>query len=229
MKRNRKQLTVGILGAGRMGSAIAGRLPDSVRLLICDRDAKRAKDLARGLSAGTAGAEELFTRSDIILIIVPPEAAHELVRRYAGKAKPGALLINMATSVPTDRLRKEAEGNNVKIIGVKIIGQAYGISKGYRAVFIVSPKARVEIGILKRLFRPIGRVVVSDEMLADKINAEATRFGLRLAIGLRDSLNKFCPDKEMVDVAIQTVAVGTIQDYPTDGFNEYIEARLKEL
>lgn len=226
---NSKKLTVGIVGVGRMGEAIARRLPKDINVLLADKEANGAKKLACALSVRAETIRETFLESDVVLLIVPPAAVYPLVREYGDIMKPNALLVNMATSIVTDNVQKEVKRRDIKVVGAKVIGQAYALLKGYKAVFILSTSDPLVVDLLKYLFSSIGRVIVCDEMLAEKINAEATRFGLRLAIDLRKQLKKICDSEEIVDVAVKTVAVGTILDYPLQEPNEYIEKRLKEL
>lgn len=229
MKKKSKKLTVGIVGVGRMGEAIAQRLPKDINLLLADKDVNRTKKLARVLSARAKSVRETFLESDAVLLIVPPASIYPLVKKYNDIMKSNALLVNMATSIQTDKVRREIKRKDVKVVGAKVVGQAYAILKGDKAAFLLSTNEPSAVNLLRYLFDSIGKVIVCDEMLAEKINNEATRFGLRLAIDLRKQLEKICTSEDLIDVAIKTVAAGTIQDYPPNGSNEYIEERLKEL
>jgi len=229
LKHFNKRITVGIIGVGRFGQAIAHRLPPNINLLLADKLSHRASKLASELSAKSKTVRETFLKSDVVLLVVPPSEVCSLVEKYSMIMKSKTVLVNMATSVKTDKVQKKLKRKDIKVIGAKAVGQAYAISKGSRAFFILSASDPYLVIMLKFLFGSIGKVVIGDEMLADKINAEATRFGLRLAIDLRKQLEKICSSKEIIDVAIKTVAVGTAQDYLPNESNEYIEKRLNEL
>lgn len=224
-----RRIAVGIIGVGRLGQAVARRLPQDINLLLADKKTNLAKKLAIELSAKAKKVVEIFSKSEVVLLIVPPSDICPLVRKYNKVIKPGAVLVNMATSVMTDKVQKEVQRKDIKIVSAKVIGQAYAISRGDKAVFILSKKDPFVIKILKRLFGSIGNVVVSDERLVEKINAKATHFGLRLVLGLRKQLKKICHSEEIIDVAIKTVAAGTIRDYHPGKHNDYIIDRLKEL
>lgn len=228
-KRYSGKISVGIVGIGRFGQAIARRLPSDINLCLADKASSRARRLAKELSASAVSVREVFSKSDVVLLILPPLSICPLVRKYSPAMKPNAILVNMATSVKTDRVRKTIQRKDIKIIGAKPVGQAYAISRGYKAMFISSTRKSPLLDLLKYLFASIGKVIVTDEMLAEKINAEATRAGLCLAIDLRKKLKKIYCSKEIIDVAVNTVAVGTIQDYPLKEYNPYIRKILKEL
>lgn len=214
---------------GRLGQVIARRLPPNVNLLLADKVIARANALASELSAKAKTVEDVFLKSDVVLLLLPPSDICSLVKEYSRTMKSNAVLVNMATSVATQEVQKQIKRKDIRVVGAKLIGQAYAILKGCEAIFILSTGEACVVDLLKYLFSSIGKVIVGDEMLAERINTEATRFGLRLAIDLRKQLEKICSSKEIIDVAIKTVAVGTIQDYPPNEPNEYIDERLKEL
>ena len=229
MKSRSRRINVGIIGVGRLGQAVARRLAPNVNLLLADKVTARANKLASELTAKAKTVKEAFLKSDVLLLLLSPSDICPLVKKYSKTMKSNALLVNMATSLATEEVRKEIEREDIRVAGAKLIGQAYAILKGYQAIFILSTGDPCVVDLLEYLFSPIGKIIVGDEMLAGRINTEATRFGLRLAIDLRKQLEKICSSKEIIDIAIKTVAVGTIQDYPPNEPNHYIDERRKEL
>ncbi|NLK04940.1 MAG: NAD(P)-binding domain-containing protein, partial [Spirochaetales bacterium] len=64
--------TLGIIGCGAMGSAIAQSLQDSV--LLYDSDVEKARSLEKqGKRTAVASLKELMKRSDCLLIAVKPQ------------------------------------------------------------------------------------------------------------------------------------------------------------
>jgi pyrroline-5-carboxylate reductase len=222
-------LTIGIIGVGRLGEAIARRLPKEIALLLADKKVTKAKRLAQELGAMRKTAKEAFEQSDVVLLVVPPDEICPLIKKYHMRMKPNAILVNMASSIATSVVLDLVKRQDIKVVGAKVIGQAYAISKGHKAIFILSISDPFVHHRLKDLFGLIGKVIIGEEMMVKKVNDEATRFGLKLAIDLQKKLEAICSSHEIIDVAIKTVAVGTILEYPPCEPNEYIMERLKEL
>ena len=88
--------TLGILGMGRIGSAIARRGAGfSMRLLYCNRT--EAPD-APALGAARVSLDELLAQADHLVLVLPYSAAthHIIGEREFGLMKPTATLINIA-------------------------------------------------------------------------------------------------------------------------------------
>jgi len=224
----KRRVVVGIAGAGRMGEAIARRLPQNTKLILSDRIKKKAQKVAREVKAKTETNEKLFSRSDIILLLVPPSEVIPLVKRSGGFIKKGAILVNMATGISTAKVRKAAGRRDIRVIGAKPVGQWRALSKGEGAVFILSGRGPSASRPLMRLLRSMGKVVSGDDALAGRINRLATRYSLSAAARLRKRLKKMGVTEDMINAALKNVAAGTIQDYPPKGKNEYISSLLKK-
>jgi glyoxylate/hydroxypyruvate/2-ketogluconate reductase len=88
--------TLGIVGMGRIGQAIARRaLGFDMRLLYHNR-ARVAVDIERRVQATWTTLDELLEQSDFVVLQVPytPETHHLIGAAELAKMKPGAILIN---------------------------------------------------------------------------------------------------------------------------------------
>ena len=95
--------TVGIIGMGRIGAAVARRLRGfDVRLLYHNR---RPSPLAAGLGAELVGMEELLATSDFVSLHCPytPETHHLIDAAALARMKPTAILINTARGGVVDQ------------------------------------------------------------------------------------------------------------------------------
>lgn len=223
------KIKVGIAGIGRLGTVLANKFSPKADLLLADKASKKAVKLSKVISAKAVGLSDVFIRSDVLIIAVPPDQIIPLIRKYGKLLRPNTIVVNMATSVSTSEMERIINRKDVIIMGLKMVGQAFALSLGMKTVFVSSAKGKKNISVLRRLFSPFGIIITGDEMKVSEINALATRFGLGLAIGLRDRLRKICDSEDVINAAIKTVAVGTILDYPPKGFNEYIDKQLKAL
>lgn len=220
---------IGIIGIGRLGSALAKRLAPHCSLLLSDSFLGKARQMAKILNADFGNTRYLSEKADMILLAVPPEEICPLVEKEEAFLKEGTVLVNLATSLDTHEIKACLKRQDIRVIGLKPITQAYALAHGHPSIFVTSCEEEGLREKLTPLLREIGEIVVGNDMLVKEINAEATRWGLKLFLSLQDKLKSMNVPQNFIDVAIKTVAVGTILDYPTDGPNSYIEERLKEL
>ncbi len=95
--------TVGIIGLGTMGSALARGLAEHVdrdHLLGFDRAVERASALPL---TPMAGARELIDRADVVLLAVKPQQLAELQSTLGSVGD--RLVVSILAGVPIDRLR----------------------------------------------------------------------------------------------------------------------------
>jgi pyrroline-5-carboxylate reductase len=115
--------TLGMIGVGNMGSAIArgvlkaGLLtPD--RLYMTDIDSVKIDALAKELGAHACKDEkELVAAADTVLIAVKPQQIGELLGTVAPLATPNHLFISIAAGIPTGKFC-DALGAEARIIRV---------------------------------------------------------------------------------------------------------------
>jgi len=89
--------TLGIVGAGRIGSAVARRAIGFGMKVIYVHP-RAAVDLERDLAARRVELEECLSTADVVSLHIPmrPENRHLLDRRRLGLIRPSAILINTA-------------------------------------------------------------------------------------------------------------------------------------
>jgi pyrroline-5-carboxylate reductase len=218
---------IGMVGAGKFGKAIATRLAGRVKFYIADELPQKAHALAQATGGVAADVEAVFRESNVVMMIVPPDEIVPLAENYSPVMRPRALLLNLATSVPTSEVQRHVKRKDIHVLGVKPVGQAHAIEHGSKAVFVVTGQDALEIKAVSDILQPIGPCIAGDEMIVQYINAAATRAGLKMIMDLWEELTPMCSSEEVLNVAIQTVAVGTIQDFPPKEPNPYISEQLK--
>nr|WP_211269057.1 D-isomer specific 2-hydroxyacid dehydrogenase family protein [Saccharothrix syringae] len=149
--RELRDLTVGVVGTGRIGAAVVDRLAGfGCRVLACD---------ARGgTSADYVSLDELLRLSDVVTLHVPLNADthHLLDRQRVGRMKPGAVVVNTGRGslLDTEALVSALESG-------RLGGAALDVLEGEEGVFYVDRRNKpVENALLLRL-RELSNVLVS--------------------------------------------------------------------
>lgn len=90
--------TLGIVGMGRIGQAVARRARGFDMTVIYHNRHRVEDEIERELNAQYVGFEELLARSDIVTLNVPySSATHHLIgRAQLARMKPSAILVNVA-------------------------------------------------------------------------------------------------------------------------------------
>ncbi|MEI6317458.1 MAG: D-glycerate dehydrogenase [Pseudomonadota bacterium] len=103
--------TLGIIGMGRIGQAIARRaLGFSMQVLYCNRS-RLDEATERSLNARWVARDELLAAADFVVLMVPysPATHHLIGAAELARMKPGAILVNTARGgVVDDRALVEA-------------------------------------------------------------------------------------------------------------------------
>src|SRR5437870_4748368 len=96
---------VGIIGTGRLGGALARRLPRHLDLRLTDIVAERANEVAMQIGKRANAIQDVFREASVVLLTLPPDAVVPVVSEYGHLLRRDSWLINMATSVPTHQVR----------------------------------------------------------------------------------------------------------------------------
>lgn len=168
--------TLGIVGFGRIGAAVAQRARDGFGMRVYAWTRSPAKSAVRGVTR-VSMLEELLTNSDVVSLHVPatPATRHLIGAPQFAKMRPGAVLVNTARGDVVD------ENALVQALERGQIGGA--------GLDVYEAEPRVHAGLLKR----------NDVVLLPHIGS-ATR-ETRVSMGLRAlaNLRAFFTDGDVLD------------------------------
>jgi pyrroline-5-carboxylate reductase len=95
--------TVGIIGYGNMGMAIAERLKTGYALIVFDKDKEKLK-AAKGVTIAK-NITELLSKSDALILAVKPQDFDPVLREMKGKVEEN-LVISIAAGISTGNIEK---------------------------------------------------------------------------------------------------------------------------
>ena len=221
-------ITVAVIGAGRMGSVIAGQLPEGTKKIIVDRDVKKAGLLAERVGGVPAGSYEAVGEADLIPVVVPAQDVNDAVEKLMGKAKAGALILNMATSAHVDP-EIIAKNPTVTVIDAKIIGHAGAMSEGNPGIVVVKTDDQAALNLIRNQLPGFREVVRGDADLVSKINETVTIEAIRIAVNLKKRLGSMNVPDDWITVAIKTVCTGVVKAFADDDLGDFAREMVKQL
>ena len=153
--------TVGLIGLGNMGTAIAERLLDAgYPLVVNNRTPEKADALAAVGARVAATPEELVGQVDVVLTSLANDAAFEEVAgRVIAAARPGTVLVDMSTVSPevSARVAALAEIASVRYLRAPVSGNPAVVRAGNLS-FIVSG-ARETLDDVEPVIEAIGPTI----------------------------------------------------------------------
>ena len=175
--------TVGLVGLGNMGTAIAERLlAAGFPLVVNNRTAEKAQALA-ALGAHVATTpEELVEQVDVVLTSLANDAAFEDVAgRVIAAARPGTVLVDMSTVSPdaSARVASLAEVASVRYLRAPVSGNPSVVRAG-NLTFIVSG-AR---GTLDEIEAVLGAVGPTIHYVGEGEQARIVKLAINLMIAV---------------------------------------------
>jgi 6-phosphogluconate dehydrogenase (decarboxylating) len=221
-------ITVAVIGAGRMGSVIAGQLPEGTKKIIIDQEMKKARLLAERVGGTPAGSYEAVSEADLISVVIPAQDVNDAIEKLMSTAKAGALILNMATSAHIDSA-VIAKNPSVTVIDAKIIGHAGAIAEGNPGIVVVKTDDQTAFNLIRNQLPGFREVVRGDTDLVSKINEMATVEAIRIAINLKKRLGSMNVPADWITVAIKTVCTGVVKAFADDDLGDFAREMVKQL
>ena len=215
-----EKLKVAVVGAGRMGSFVAGQLPDDVEKIIIDTNEVTAKAVAEACG-GTYFTEMSGVKdADVVAIVLPAGVIPKVIDALGSSAKEGAVIMNMATSGQIEDEVK-AKYTHATFVNAKIIGHADSMKEGAPCYVVVGTEDQAVYEKVARVLPGYTKVVMGDSEIVPKINTIGSHVGIRAAIEVRKELQAYNIPKDWEDVLIYTVCAGTMRAYVDNNLGHF--------
>ena len=135
--------TLGIVGLGLLGSAVAGRLRAGAHDVVgYDLVAEKAKSLVQLGGRAAQSAEAVAKSTEAVCVVLPSLASVEAVvlgpRGLAASGPAGATIIQMSTISPalTERLAREVTARGLAFLDCPISGTSAMVAQGEGIIFV---------------------------------------------------------------------------------------------
>jgi 3-hydroxyisobutyrate dehydrogenase-like beta-hydroxyacid dehydrogenase len=139
---------IGLLGCGRMGSAIAGHLlAAGTPLAVFDADAAACAPLAERGAVGCSSPAEVARRSDLVLIVVVDDAQTRQVAASCIEVAARGTVLALCASIRPDTCRElAAQGakRDIDVVDAALVRGERGAEEGRLALFCGGPAEVVD-------------------------------------------------------------------------------------
>jgi pyrroline-5-carboxylate reductase len=157
--------TIGIIGFGNMGSAIAERIKSTYKVSVFDKDRNKTNAVS-GIEVAE-NTQEIVKNNEVIILAVKPQDFDGVLNEMKGAVK-DKLIISIAAGITTAYIEKILKNARVirvmPNIGVKIGEAESALCKGKSA-------AEQDLSFSKELFANIGKTWVMKENMIDAATA----------------------------------------------------------
>ncbi|HWR41869.1 NAD(P)-binding domain-containing protein [Sporomusa sp.] len=211
---------VGLIGVGRMGKVLTGKLAGHVNLKIFDRDENRLQAVAQELGVSAAANLEELADWGTILLVVPDREVISLIKDFNQLERP-INMINVATNVAKHVLAVTASPQ-VRCIGAKFVAQAREMAQGAEPIIIVDEQPEELAALAQEILAPAGKIILGQADCVTYINTQAAEKALTAAVLLEETLR--CQPYGSTDViksAIRQVAAGIMKAYADDDLGPF--------
>lgn len=217
-----------VVGAGRMGSVIAAQLPRSTRKIIIDIDLQQAARVARMTGGEASDALDSAAEADLVAVVLPAPMVAGIVAQLIDLAKPGAVILNMATAARIDPALS-GKRPDVSVIDAKIVGHAGSMAKGESAMIVVGSEDTGILTLIRSQLPGFRRVISGDPDLVAEINRVGSSEAIRAAVRIRRHLRGQGIPEDWIDVAIRTVCAGTMKAFVEGDLGGFAQALAQEI
>ena len=161
-----KNMPIGIIGCGNMGSAIASR---NKNFLAFDKDPKKIAALKHKINVKPVGSiSELVNNSKVIILAVKPQDFDDCLVQLCA-VLPDQIVVSIAAGITTGYIEKKI-GGKIKVIRVMPnIGLKYG--EGVAALCKGRYATGQDLKIIMQIFEKLGKTLVVSEDKIDAITA----------------------------------------------------------
>lgn len=230
-------MKVTILGAGRMGSFIAKRIPEGIEILIVDTNENVARALAKGLAARWSTRMDAVEGSRFVFVLLPAQVVREAVQEMLPYLDGGSVIVNMATTVSKEDLGLGWRNPNIpensnlpKMVSVKIIGHYREMELGERATIVIEQSADEQAKQqLCQLLSEAGDIVSGPTDLVAVINTIASEEGIRAAVAIDRKLREQGVPEEWIQAAIRLPAAGTMKAYALNDLGPFALEVIRKM
>ncbi len=221
-------ITVAVVGAGIMGSAVARSLAQDTNKVIIDSDLDKAIALAEDIDGMSYAELSGAADADLIIVVIPPQIVNTTIKHLIDIVKSGAVIINMATNAITDP-GDYVNSKNITVVDTKVIGHSVTIGGGMHGVVIVKTLDESIFNLIRSQLVGFKDVQKGDADLVAEINSIAVTEGLKTAIRISNKMQNDDIPEEWIKAALGSTCAGTIQAFANEELGHFARELVRKI
>jgi pyrroline-5-carboxylate reductase len=215
-------MKIALIGPGKLGTAVAARLPRNAEKIIIGRGEHNARRLAEKMDWPYALELSQCHDADAILLTLDAQDINPVLAQAAAFAKKGALILNMATKGVVEPALLAANPR-LTIVDAKVIGSAIGLQRGMPGIVVVKTGDQAVFDKIRYILCGFDQVVQGDADMVPKINSIGSGEGIRAAVMIQKKLEGLGVPKEWEKMLLRSVAPGTMQAFAEDRLGHFAQ------
>ncbi|WP_416150356.1 NAD(P)-binding domain-containing protein [Salipaludibacillus sp. HK11] len=223
----------GIVGIGKLGEAILTQfnhcnMPIGIYHPNIDKVTETTKSYPRTRILQKADLASL----DFLILALPANNVIPFINDYhqsKGLTLQHTTLINMATSMPTEKLRKAFP--DLTWTGMKFVGHSESLKRYGNGLFITAEEVveKEEYQEVYQCFSKLGQVVVDKESIVEKINKLSTYHAIKVARELEQELGEQGLSDLFKEQALRSILPEVIRAYSKGNLGHFAQDVIKKL
>lgn len=197
------------MGAGRMGTLLASRVPAGYRKVIISRQKAEAVALADEVGGLASDQMSALRGCQAILLAVPDAAVPQVIQEAVPHLGSDALVVNMAMTVMTDDLAEQFP--DLHLAAAKVIGHPREMWDGSPGAVILDHVTGQDEELLRNLLGGLGPVLVDKESKVAAANEAVTEVMKQAETELRRRLADIGLNDRHLEAAIGTAGPGVLR------------------
>lgn len=216
-------MRIGIVGIGRMGTALAKTLRNSFDLVLYDSSYELAATRAKELTVSAVNRLTELAGLEAIILAIQDNKVLNCINDFR-RLNISANIISIATNISQKSLQM-VSGQGIYCISAKMIAQADEMAAGERPVVVISPGPDKLIQLAETIFSSIGDVMIDDSEMVRIINSIAVEKAVEAAVMIEDQLYAAgFRNPIIIRAALRQVAAGVVKAYSSENLGPYASA-----
>jgi pyrroline-5-carboxylate reductase len=223
-----KQLNVGLVGLGKLGSALMTHWDkNKIKIGIYHPSKTKIQHFVEQYPNSFCLTENALNEVDVLILALPAKTVipflDNLLKSPLESPTP-SLIINMATALETKEIK--AKYPELNVIGLKYMGHSRDLMEHGNGLFITEQTLPKEI---EELFQYLGRIKIDTENCLTEVNKLATYLAIKAAIDIEREFAKRGLPHQYVNRALTSLAPEVIRGYCEGSLGHFAQEIVKEI
>lgn len=216
-----------LIGPGQLGAHLMAAAAGERRTI--GRDAEQTQAFARTQGCAWSLDPRDAADGDVIAVAVPAGATPAVLEAAADCAKPGAVVLNFATTCDIDPALRERRPD-VHWLEAKMAGSAVGMAHGLKSAIVLGTEDESLLARVREALPGLaGCFLLGDTSIVSMVNTLSTEAALRAAVSVKKELAARGVPQAVIDAAVGCGLPGTTISFQRGTLGAFARNIVKKL